>query len=83
MDPETERGWNRWFDAKLNAALFPLVDEIGKSTGTLQRELNKLRAEHRLELDALRAEIGRLRQCGLASDEALDLPDWRRRDARH
>jgi hypothetical protein len=44
MDPETERGWNRWFSARLMAVLPPLMEEIGKTTGTLHRELDKLRA---------------------------------------
>ena len=57
MDPETERRWNRWFSARLMSVLLPLMDEIGKSTGTLHRELDKLRAE-RAEL---RAEIEKLR----------------------
>ncbi len=68
--------------ARLMVVLRPLMDEIGKTTGTLHRELDKLRADHQREI-ALRAEIGRLRQCGLVGDEALDLPVWRRSDARH
>ena len=84
MDPETERGWNRWFSARLMAVFLPLMDEIGKSNGTLHRELNKLRVDHQREIDALGAEIARLRQRGLVGDEAIvDLPDWRRGDARH
>ena len=84
MDPETECGWNRWFSARLMAVLLPLMDEIGKATGTLQRKLDKLRADHQREIDALRAEIARLRQRGLVGDEVIvDLPDWRRGDARH
>ena len=66
------------------SVLLPLMDEIGKTTGTLHRELDKLRADHQREIDALRAEIARLRQRGLVGDEAIvDLPDWRRGDARH
>jgi hypothetical protein len=51
--------------------------------GTLQRELDKLRADHQREIDALRAEMAGLRQRELVGDEAVDLPDWRRGDARH
>jgi hypothetical protein len=83
---ENQRAWDRWLEARLR----PLCEEIGKSTGTLQREVNKLRAD----LDALQAEVkkmprldldavlAKLRQIGRSDEAVMDLPDWRRSDAK-
>jgi hypothetical protein len=58
MDPETAVLWNRWVDAKLEAA----VAGVAQGTGQMVRDLQKQITDLRAEMDKLRAEVSRCRK---------------------
>jgi hypothetical protein len=53
MDPETAALWNRWVDAKLEAA----VAGVAQGTGQMVRDLQKQITDLRTEMDKLRSEL--------------------------
>jgi hypothetical protein len=76
-------GWNTWADARIAAAIEPILgefaDEVGEATGQVARELTEARAAIDSEIARLAAdhaasrdaEIGKLRQA--FDDEAAVL----------
>lgn len=64
MDEQTQKAWNAWADERAMNISLVLADEIGKTTGRLERELRQARAEIiKLRRDFV-AELKQLRSDG-------------------
>ena len=65
MDPETQRGWDRWARALIREELRhfakQLGTEIGRDDQRAEAAIAKLRTEHTLEIATLRSALDEVR----------------------